>query len=267
MRLRAVAFASTVVLAVVVGPALARAADPTTSPPATSAPPTTAAPTSAPTTSAPTTAAPTTSAPTTLAVTTTVASSTSSSSSSSSTSSSTTSTSIPTTTTTGSSSSGPSGATIGLIVAAIAVAGAAIALVVVLLRRRNLQEWQAVARSVRVEGSRMLAAVTGGMGTLADPVVAARTWSSLDSLGAALRADLQGLAAKAPEGEASRVVASVDHALQSLRAAVDADRALRLGPPPPTTEQLGYSEAVLRQRAADFEQSLSDLDRVSIPPR
>jgi len=139
--------------------------------------------------------------------------------------------------------------------------------VVVLLRRRNLQEWQAVARSVRVEGSRMLAAVTGGMGTLADPVVAARTWSSLDSLGAALRADLQGLAAKAPEGEASRVVASVDHALQSLRAAVDADRALRLGPPPPTTEQLGYSEAVLRQRAADFEQSLSDLDRVSIPPR
>jgi hypothetical protein len=58
----------------------------------------------------------------------------------------------------------------------------------------------------------------------------------------------------------------LDRALQALRAAVDADRALRLGPPPPTAEQLGYSSAVIRQRSADFEQALADVDRLLSEP-
>jgi hypothetical protein len=69
------------------------------------------------------------------------------------------------------------------------------------------------------------------------------------------------LATDAPNERDRIIITRVDQDLQSLRSAVEADRALRLGPPPPTSEQLGYSEAVIRQRAADFEQSLGDLDR------
>jgi hypothetical protein len=136
-----------------------------------------------------------------------------------------------------------------------------IGLIVLLLRRRGRQQWRERARSGAAEASSLLGLLAGGLAALDEPTRAARTWADLEARGAHLHSGLQALVADAPSERDRSIVGLLDQNLQSLRSAVAADRALRLGPPPPTTEQLGYSEAVIRQRSADFEQSLGDLDR------
>jgi hypothetical protein len=135
-----------------------------------------------------------------------------------------------------------------------------ILLIVLMLRRRNREKWHTDARGAAAEASGLVGVVTQGLASLEEPAFAARTWSDVESRGARLHSRLQGLAEKAPDEQAGAVVTGMDQNLQGLRSAVDADRALRLGPPPPTTEQMGYSAAVVRQRLADFEQSLGSLE-------
>jgi hypothetical protein len=136
-----------------------------------------------------------------------------------------------------------------------------IGLLVLLLRRRARQQWRERARGAAAEASSLLGVLTAGLAVLDEPSRAARTWSDLETRGAHLHGRLQALAADAPDQGDGAVIGPLDRSLQSLRGAVEADRSLRLGPPPPTPEQLGYSEAVIRQRAADFEQSVGDIDR------
>jgi hypothetical protein len=111
----------------------------------------------------------------------------------------------------------------------------------------------------------LLATVINGLPTLAEPQAAATMWSRVETLGAPLHRRLQGLVNSAPDQATASAALAADRALEALRAATDSDRALRLGPPPPTPEQLGYSSAVLRQRAADLEQALGELDQVTRP--
>jgi hypothetical protein len=136
-----------------------------------------------------------------------------------------------------------------------------IGMLVFLLRRRARQQWRDRARGAAAEASSLLGVLAAGLADLDEPARAARTWSDLEARGVHLHGRLQRLAAEAPDERDGMAIVGVDRDLQSLRSAVEADRSMRLGPPPPTAEQLGYSEAVIRQRAADFEQSLGDLDR------
>jgi hypothetical protein len=257
MRTRIVAVAALLILSAVCAPAatalgLLPAQTPTTTPAVTTTTPTTTPTTTTPTTAPTTTSRPTTSTSTTIPTTTT---------------SSTTSTTTPATTTTTTGSSGVSGKTIALIVLAVIAALLVGLLVVLILRRRNRAQWQTEARGAVAEASGLAGVVSQGLASLEEPAFAARTWSDVDLRGARLHSQLQGLAARAPDEQAGAVVGGMDHDLQSLRSALDADRALRLGPPPPTAEQLGYSAAVVRQRLADFEQSLGSLeDRVRQRP-
>jgi len=153
-----------------------------------------------------------------------------------------------------------SGKTIALIVGAVAIL-ILLGLVVFLLnRQRGSKRWHDQAMQAAAEGRSVLALATHGLATLDQPASAARTWSDLEAQGAQLHQRLQALSRRPPEDWLGAAVARTDQSLQGLRSATDADRALRLGPPPPTSEQLGYSEAVVRQRAADFEQDLGGLD-------
>ncbi len=68
-----------------------------------------------------------------------------------------------------------------------------------------------------------------------------------------LRSQLRVMGQSAPDPPARTATNRASQALETLKAAIDTDRALRIGPPPPTSEQLGYSEALLRQRAAELE--------------
>jgi hypothetical protein len=134
-----------------------------------------------------------------------------------------------------------------------------------LARRQRRQRWNQDAQVAIQEGSRLLATVINGLPTLAEPQAAATMWSRVETLGAPLHRRLQGLVNSAPDQATASAALAADRALEALRAATDSDRALRLGPPPPTPEQLGYSSAVLRQRAADLEQALGELDQVTRP--
>lgn len=158
------------------------------------------------------------------------------------------------------SDSGLSGTAIALIVGALIALALIVLIIVLIARRRRSDEWRFEARGVAEEAQRLTGSVVHGLGTLASPSAAAHTWSEVDAEGARLHARVQALAAGAPDAHAQAVTARTDQTLQGLRSAIDSDRALRLGPPPPTQEQLGYSEAVVRQRASDFEQAVQDLE-------
>jgi len=206
------------------------------------------------TTTTPATTTPTTTPPTTRAATTTVPRSTSTSTSSS------TSTTSTTVAGAGNGGSGISGKTIGLVVGAIAALILVGLVIFLLIRQRDSKRWHDQAAQAAVEGRSVLGLATHGLASLDQPAAAARTWSDLEAQGAQLHQRLQALGGRPPEDWLGAAVARTDQSLQALRSAADADRALRLGPPPPTSEQLGYSEAVVRQRAADFEQELGGFD-------
>jgi hypothetical protein len=71
----------------------------------------------------------------------------------------------------------------------------------------------------------------------------------------ALAADARSLAANAPD-DASKASSTEVHArLEELAEALDADRRLRLGSPPPSAEQLAYSTSVIRQQVKQLQDS------------
>ncbi|MDQ6797415.1 MAG: hypothetical protein M3011_05215 [Actinomycetota bacterium] len=156
--------------------------------------------------------------------------------------------------------SGISAKTIALIAGALAVLLLVGLVIFLMMRQRDSKRWHDQAVQASAEGRSVLALAIHGLATLGQPASAAHTWSDLEAQGAQLHQRLQALGRRPPEEWLGAAVARADQSLQGLRSAADADRALRLGPPAPTSEQLGYSEAVVRQRSSDFEQDLGALD-------
>jgi hypothetical protein len=72
----------------------------------------------------------------------------------------------------------------------------------------------------------------------------------------ALAAEARSLETSAPD-EASRGAAgALRGRLDELASALEADRALRLGSPPPSPEQLSYSTALIRRQADQVQDVL-----------
>jgi hypothetical protein len=65
----------------------------------------------------------------------------------------------------------------------------------------------------------------------------------------ALAAEARSFEARAPDDQSRAAVAHVRSRLDELAAALEADRALRFSSPPPSSEQLAYSTALIRQHA------------------
>jgi hypothetical protein len=127
------------------------------------------------------------------------------------------------------------------------------------MRRRAHDQWRDDARGAVSESRHLMQVVTHGLATLDQPAAAAQTWAEADDRGAQLHARLLPLMANSPNPQLGGAVATADRSLQALRAAVDSDRGLRLGPPAPTEAQLSYSEAVVRERATEFNQAVDEL--------
>jgi hypothetical protein len=191
---------------------------------------------------------------TTAAPPTSAASSTTSSSSS--TEPTTTSTSV--TTTSGSSSSNTTAITIA-VVAAVALA-LLIGLIVLIMRRRSRSRWWTQARLVAAEASAVASAVERALPLLREPNAAVQVWADINSRITQLRGRLGTIARSAPETRAKAVTSRVSLALDAVQSAIDTDRGLRIGPPAPTPEQIGYSEALLRQRATELERTAQELE-------
>ena len=72
----------------------------------------------------------------------------------------------------------------------------------------------------------------------------------------ALAAEAQTLETRAPDDLSRRGAGRLRAQLAELAAALDTDRALRLGSPPPSAEQLAYSTALIRQQVKELQDVL-----------
>ena len=72
----------------------------------------------------------------------------------------------------------------------------------------------------------------------------------------ALAAEARSLEGRAPDDVSKAAAANVRSRLDELASALEADRALRLGSPPPSSEQLAYSTALIRQQAGQLQGAL-----------
>ena len=69
----------------------------------------------------------------------------------------------------------------------------------------------------------------------------------------AVAAEAQTLETRAPDDLSKRAAGRLRVQLAELAAALETDRALRLGSPPPSTEQLSYSTALIRQQVNELQ--------------
>lgn len=150
----------------------------------------------------------------------------------------------PTTTTTTETASSSTSTPWGWIALVLALAGVGALIAALWSRRRtHSSSWQSkrgeLSGRVLAELDEVLergSVVTGHVQALAD--------------------EARALEAKAPGGpekaEAARVRASLDELVRTL----ETDRTLRLGSPPPTVEQLDYSNALIRQQVDHLQQVL-----------
>jgi hypothetical protein len=72
----------------------------------------------------------------------------------------------------------------------------------------------------------------------------------------ALAVEARSLEGRAPDDVSKAAAANVRSRLDELASALEADRALRLGSPPPSSEQLTYSTALIRQQAKQLQGAL-----------
>jgi hypothetical protein len=69
----------------------------------------------------------------------------------------------------------------------------------------------------------------------------------------ALAAEARAFEARAPDDQSRAGASHVRSRLDDLAAALEADRTLRFSSPPPSSEQLGYSTALIRQQAEQLQ--------------
>jgi hypothetical protein len=133
-------------------------------------------------------------------------------------------------------------------------------LVAFLVRRRRRSQWWTQARLVAAETSALASAVERSLPLLSNPGAAAQVWADLNSRMTQLRAGLSPLGQSAPDARAKAITNRASQAVEAMQAAIDTDRSLRIGPPPPTPEQIGYSEVLLRQRAGELERIAQEFE-------
>lgn len=140
------------------------------------------------------------------------------------------------------------------IVLAAALVGLAV-LGVVWWRRRRAAE-QTWTTRMEALARRTLAALDEV--TSAGSVVAGRV--------EALAADARTLEGQAPDASARASASAVRAGLDELARALEADRRLRLGSPPPTDEQLAYSTALIGEQVAQLRARLVPPEPIWEPP-
>jgi hypothetical protein len=226
----------------------------------TSTAPATTAATTAPDTTAPATTAPATTPATTAPATTTTRARLTT------TTAATTSTTAVTTTSTAAATSSVSGGRIAAIVIIVVIGIALVAgLYFLIARNRQRSQWASSAQVVSTDAAALATAVERGIPLLRDPNTAAQVWVDLNNRAARLRSALGSLSASAPDQRARAATTRAKDAVESLLAAIDTDRGLRMAPSPPTDEQIAYSEALLSQRAAELRRAAQDIEPVTSP--
>jgi hypothetical protein len=150
---------------------------------------------------------------------------------------------------------------VGLVAALLALLG------LVALRRHSGQvRWWSRVDSLGRDGQALVDLGRAGPAAT-DPSQQVAHWSALEQRAQALGMATAAVRADAPDSQ-SRVALdglgrSSDQYLSSIRNA----RALRIGPPAPTTEQLAFADAEAGQRLAVVADQLNQLSQLAAPHR
>ena len=120
----------------------------------------------------------------------------------------------------------------------------------VLRRRRHAEVQRARARQEVADSARQLALAIDSVPTESDPTSIELWWSIVDESQGRLAAAIKVAAVTVIDPAATATVRQIHAVAEETRQAVAADRALRIGPPQPTREQLAYSLAALRDCSA-----------------
>jgi hypothetical protein len=132
-------------------------------------------------------------------------------------------------------------------------------------RNRQRSHWTSNAQIVAGDAAALANAVERGVPLLRNPNTAAQVWVDLNNRAARVRSGLNGLSTAAPDQRARAATARATHAVETLLAAIDTDRGLRMGPPAPTGDQIAYSEALLSQRAVELGRAANDIEALATP--
>jgi hypothetical protein len=81
----------------------------------------------------------------------------------------------------------------------------------------------------------------------------------------ALAAEARSLETRAPDDASRAAAATVRSRLDELAGALETDRRLRLGSPPPTQEQLSYSTTLIRQQVDQLQSTLRPYEAGDAP--
>lgn len=140
------------------------------------------------------------------------------------------------------------------IALAVALAGIAVVAFVVWRRRRAAKQTWAM---------RMDALARRALATLDDVVTAGAVVTGRVQ---ALAADARQLETQAPDEPARASVGALRAGLDELVRALESDRRLRLGSPPPSEEQLAYSTALIGEQVAQLRARLVPPEPTWEPP-
>jgi hypothetical protein len=132
-------------------------------------------------------------------------------------------------------------------------------------RRRQVAHARARALQQAIVAGHELADAAVRIPTGHEPAAVTLWWRLVESHQASLTAALSLLAQLPPDERLTPALAEVGRAHDALRAAIATDRNLRIGPPPPTDEQLAYSAAAVRERADALRVSADALETLILP--
>jgi hypothetical protein len=154
-----------------------------------------------------------------------------------------------------------------VLLIALAVLIALIVAFVVGHQRRRRAWWTKTGGLVR--DARALIDLGAAGPASIEPAQQVAHWSTLEQRTGALVSGLDAVAPDAPNDQAKASIAGVSAAAGAYLQSVHTARQLRIGPPAPTPEQLGYADAESSQRLAGLRDAVAPLEQqvqAEVPP-
>lgn len=154
----------------------------------------------------------------------------------------------------------------GWILLGVLAALLALLLAVAAARAARRRRWMAAGEAVLRDGRALVDLGSAGPAAAA-PAQEVQHWDMIEQRAAALAAQLPAASSAATSSTDRSILAGLGTALDGYRGSVRTGRALRVGPPAPTAEQVQYADAEARQHLNGVAAELEQLDRVLAPDR
>jgi hypothetical protein len=150
---------------------------------------------------------------------------------------------------------------IGLVAALLALLG-----LVALRRHAGSVSWWGRVDSLGRDGQALVDLGRAGPAAT-DPSQQVAHWSALEQRAQALGMSTAAVRADAPDSGSRTALDGLGRASDQYLTSIRSARALRIGPPAPTAEQLAFADAEAGQRLAVVAGQLNQLDQLAAPHR